>query len=136
MKSLRARVKRADLILIMLGEPDLAIGVNSKIPGSSTGRWNSPLCHSRTGRIKHSDGIRDRHSEPDFAGMVNSDKERLTIACGKRNNASPVLHSGIKQSELARWSRTGTTRCQITAGQSYPDLSTTIKRSSPGIAPR
>src|SRR2546427_3014674 len=32
----------------------------------------------------------------------------------------------IKQTELARRSRAGTTRCQITAGYSYPETSSTV----------
>src|SRR6266478_2124029 len=136
MKRLRVRIKRADLIAIMLSKPDRSLRVNSDTPGSSTGRWDSPLCNRRTDRIIQTDGIGDRHGEPDFAGLINSDKERLTVACRECNNGSPVLCIGIKQSELARRSRTGTTRCQITARQSDPDTSTAVKCGSPGIAPK
>src|SRR6266571_4819882 len=103
MKGLRGRIKRADLIHIMLCKPDLSIGVNSNTPGSGADRRDSPLCNSRSDRIIHTDGICDRHSEPDFAGMINSDKDRLTVACWERNDCDPSLHIGIKQSELARW---------------------------------
>src|SRR5579862_7718823 len=85
-------------------------------------------------RIKKGDLIEVMLGEPELSGMINSNKDGLTVACGERNDCDPVLGFEIKQSELVRWSRTGTTWSQITAGYTYPDTSTTVKRGSPGVA--
>src|SRR6266487_2656389 len=136
MKSMRAGIKRANFIHIMLSKPDGSRWINGNTPGSSTGRRDRPLANGCTGRIIHTDGVCDRHGEPDFASVIDRNKGRLTVACGERNSSNPAMRSWVKQCELTRESRIGTTRCQVTAGHRYPDKSTTVKCSSPRIAPR
>src|SRR5258708_33622362 len=97
MEGLGNRIKGADLVYIVLGEPDLSSGVDGNIPGSGTRRRDGPLRDGRADRIVDADAVCDRHGEPDLAGTINPNEKGLTVASRERNDGHPSAGTGIKQ---------------------------------------
>src|SRR5882762_4345698 len=111
----------------MFRKPDDAFRINCYVPGTGTRCGNRPTCDSRGNWIVHSNSIRYWHREPYFTTMVQCYENWLTITSGKSNSGCPVMGSGVKQGDFAWWCAAGATRCKVTARQSNPDATITIK---------